>query len=133
MAMLLLSLAALNMPQAMVLCIGQDGHVAIEPAGHFHCVDGIHFCDPGNLRAAAHTHVEHGHSRSCTDILIPVWAGHERIGSQKFRPAPVLIAVFGPVMPPLDVSDTADGAASSWLSRRLPSCSTSLRCTILQV
>ena len=45
--LLLLSLAALNMPQAMVLCIGHDGHVAIEPAGHDHCADGSHSRDRG--------------------------------------------------------------------------------------
>lgn len=37
--------AAMNVSQMMVLCIGCDGHVAIEPMGHDHCADGTHICE----------------------------------------------------------------------------------------
>jgi hypothetical protein len=43
--MLLSLMAAMNASQAMVLCVGSDGHVAIEPAGHDHCADGTHLCE----------------------------------------------------------------------------------------
>ena len=44
--LLMLSLiVALNSSQAMVLCVGSDGHVAIERAGHDHCADGTHICE----------------------------------------------------------------------------------------
>jgi len=35
----------LNGLQSMVLCVGSDGHVAIEPAGHDHYADGTHICE----------------------------------------------------------------------------------------
>ena len=44
-SLLLLSLVVLNTSQARVLCVGHDGHVAIEAAGHYHCVHGLHVCD----------------------------------------------------------------------------------------
>lgn len=37
--------AALNVSQMMVLCVGCDGHMAIEPVGHNHCADGTHICE----------------------------------------------------------------------------------------
>ena len=43
--MLLSLMAAMNASQAMVLCVGSDGHVAIEPVGHDHCADGTHLCE----------------------------------------------------------------------------------------
>jgi len=42
---LLLLMAAMNVSRAMVLCVGNDGHVAIEPVGHDHCADGTHLCE----------------------------------------------------------------------------------------
>lgn len=43
--MMLSLIVTLNGSQAMVLCVGSDGHVAIEPAGHDHCADGTHICE----------------------------------------------------------------------------------------
>ena len=68
--MLLSLIAAMNAAQAMVLCVGCDGHVAIEPAGHDHCADGMHLCESD---AAAHdTYVAPDAGREschgCTDI-----------------------------------------------------------------
>jgi hypothetical protein len=57
----LLSLATvLNASQAMVLCVGPDGHIAIEPLGHSHC---------------GGTHASDSHCCPCTDIPIPGWPG----------------------------------------------------------
>ncbi len=42
--MMLSLVVTLNGSQAIVLCVGSDGHVAIEPAGHDHCADGSHVC-----------------------------------------------------------------------------------------
>ena len=33
---------AINMCQGVVLCLGGDGHVVVEVAGHRHCCDGEH-------------------------------------------------------------------------------------------
>lgn len=44
--LLMLSLTlALSSSQVMVLCVGSDGHMAIEPVGHDHCADGTHLCE----------------------------------------------------------------------------------------
>jgi hypothetical protein len=43
--MLLSLIAAMNASQGMVLCVGRDGRVAIEPVGHDHCADGTHLCE----------------------------------------------------------------------------------------
>jgi hypothetical protein len=54
---LLSLMAALNASQAMVWCVGHDGHVAVEPFAHIHhgaADDGDSHCCP------------------CTDIPIPV-------------------------------------------------------------
>jgi len=58
--------------QAMVLCIGCDGHVAIEPVGHDHCADGTHLCESD---AAVHDirlvpSAGGANCRGCTDIPI---------------------------------------------------------------
>jgi hypothetical protein len=68
--MLLSLMAAMNASQAMVLCVGSDGHVAIEPVGHDHCADGTHLCE---LDAAVHdTRLVPGTDATrcggCTDI-----------------------------------------------------------------
>ncbi len=45
--MLLSLVAAMNASQTMVLCIGYDGHMAVEPVGHHHCADGTHIHQSG--------------------------------------------------------------------------------------
>ena len=68
--MLLSLIAAMNASQAMVLCVGGDGHVAIEPAGHNHCADGTHLCESDaavhNTRLAPDAGGTSCHG--CTDI-----------------------------------------------------------------
>lgn len=51
----------LNGLQSMVLCVGSDGHVAIEPAGHDHYADGTHICE-------ADAEVHHADLASDSDI-----------------------------------------------------------------
>ncbi len=132
--MFLLLLAALNMPQAMVLCIGHDGHVAIEPAAHDHCADGSrpHDHGPAGLETGDHAHVGHEHCPPCIDIPIPAGASDERTAAQKSKSGPVCFAASQPAMRVSDAFNGFDTVASipSWL---LPSCDISLHCTILQV
>lgn len=69
----LLSLvAAMNASQAMVLCVGCDGHVAIEPAGHDHCADGTHLCESDAAVHDARLVPDAGGVRchGCTDISL---------------------------------------------------------------
>jgi len=87
---MLLSLATLNMPQAVVFCIGDDGHVAIEPAGHDHCADGSHPRNyrPIGIEAAAHSHIGCPQGRACVDIPIPAESSDHRFASQKSKLVP---------------------------------------------
>lgn len=130
-AFLLLSTAALNMPQAMVLCVGHDGHVAIEPAGHDHCADGSHV--PGyRPEGSEHSHVGCPHCRPCVDIPIPIGAGDNRIASQRSKLTPTYLAGLPPMIQTPDVLETPDTVAFSsfWL---LSFSGSPPRCVILQV
>ena len=94
-SLMLLSLAALNMPQAAVFCIGNDGHRALELADHHHCPDGSH---PANyqatgVEAAEHSHVGQPDDGPCVDIPIPSQSGDRRFASQHSNVIPVPIAV----------------------------------------
>jgi hypothetical protein len=77
--LVLLSLAALNASPAMVLCVGEDGHVAVEPVGHHHCTDGTH--THGRPPAASDTsdypHLSRDCCRPCEDSPISATAGAE--------------------------------------------------------
>ena len=72
---LLSVLVALNMSQAVVVCVGADGHVAIEAAGHHHCDHDLHPDDSDHspADAADHSHAADGPCMPCTDI--PFCAG----------------------------------------------------------
>jgi hypothetical protein len=72
---LLSVLVALNMSQAVVVCVGADGHVAIETAGHHHCDHDPHADDPDHSPADTgdHSHATDTPCIPCTDI--PVCAG----------------------------------------------------------
>ncbi|MEN6332779.1 MAG: hypothetical protein ABFE01_00875 [Phycisphaerales bacterium] len=92
--LMLLSLATLNMPQAAVFCIGDDGHMAIEPAGHDHCADGSHPRNyrPTGIEAAAHSHIGSPQGRPCVDIPIPAESSDHRFASQKSKLVPTQAA-----------------------------------------
>jgi hypothetical protein len=80
--MALLSLiVALNMSQAVVLCIGGDGHIAIELAGHHHGEHDAqdHDHDVDALEADVSFCAEHGHCRPCTDIPLSTGPCEDRI------------------------------------------------------
>lgn len=66
---LVLATAAVNASQSLVLCMGYDGHVAIERAGHHHCTGHAQGSDP----ADPHSHIADAHCRPCTDIPISLW------------------------------------------------------------
>jgi len=124
----LMSLAALNMSQARVLCLGADGHVAVEPAGHNHCVDGSHTHDHGvaGRRAGDHSHVGSDPCGSCIDIPFP--DGASDVSQRPKLAAAAVVSLFA-IQEPSALG--AVGATSS-LSR-LFCCSSLLRSTILQV
>jgi hypothetical protein len=68
--MLLSLTVALNASQVMVLCLGCDGHVAVEPVGHSHddCGDHTH---PDESGTAFSPVAEGASCRGCIDIPLP--------------------------------------------------------------
>lgn len=117
--LLLLSLAAVNVPQATVLCLGYDGHVAIEPAGHNHGEDGLHACGrrPVNVESKDLSHVAYGHCRPCVDIPIPVAVGDHRPVSLRSDLSPVCLACQCPCIL-ADIDAAPSDAAVPLLSWR---------------
>ncbi len=108
MMLMVLSLAAMTMPHAAVLCIGDDGHMAIELVGHGHCEDGSHWHNhhATGSEAAEHSHVGRPHCRPCVDIPIPVESSDRRFASQRSRITPAHPADF---MPPVEIPWLAEG------------------------
>jgi hypothetical protein len=97
--MLLSLMAATNASQAVVLCIGCDGHIAIEPMGHDHCADGTHLCESDAAVHDTRLVPDAGgtHCGGCTDIPMV-----QAIGSDPSTCAATL-AVFSQVhIPPED-------------------------------
>ncbi len=130
--MLLSLVGALNVSQAMVLCIGTDGHMAIEPAGHDHCADGTHKCESD---AAVHDTVlvpdaERTHCGGCTDIPMA-----ETIGSDPGDSAASKIVAAGmPAVLAAPQNPSNDAACiDSLTSARLILYHVPLRSIVLQV
>lgn len=132
--LLLVSVAALTMPHATVMCIGEDGHRAIERAGHDHCEDGSHplHYRPTGSEAAEHSHVGRSHCRPCVDIPIPAESSDHRIASQRSRLAPAHAAGFVPAIETPGAFEVLNAAEPSFSSSSV-SCSIAPLCVILQV
>lgn len=111
-AMMLSAMVALNMSQAVVVCVGADGHVALEAAGHHHCDHDTHTDDSHSSSADTedHRHAEDTHCQPCTDIPVCVGALEH-----PFKPSHSPVGVFVPVacivpfgFPAPDASDVGD-------------------------
>jgi hypothetical protein len=127
---LLLSLVVMSAPQAMVLCVGHDGHVAIEPAGHNHCEDDVHACAAG-AEADGHSHLGSPRCRPCIDIPVAVGVDDDRVVAPRSRCAPVAVAFLHSMSP---MPETLDAPAFAQLSlRSLPFSGSPHCCFILQV
>jgi hypothetical protein len=72
---LLAVLVVLNMSQAVVICVGADGHVAVETAGHDHCSHDARAYDSSVPVPAGGdpSHAGGASCEPCTDI--PICAG----------------------------------------------------------
>lgn len=132
--LLLLSLATTNLPQTAVLCFGDDGHIAIEPAGHDHYADGshVHEYGPGGVKLHDHSHIGRPMPRSCVDVPISIGTSDHRRVRHGLSISPVVVLVS---QPKTTIQNTSDeqGFAASASSSLSPSCGVPLRCTILQV
>lgn len=130
--MLLSLVGALHASQAMVLCVGYDGHVAIEPAGHDHCADGTHKCESD---AAVHdTRLVPDAGRTCrggcTDIPIANAIGSDPGASaaSKAVSAGMLAVLAAGQSPPDAAACISLSASSSLILYHVP-----LRSVVLQV
>jgi hypothetical protein len=102
---LLSLIGALNASQAMVLCIGCDGHVAIEPAGHDHCADGTHKCESDAVAHDASLVQGAGATRcgGCTDIsMADAFGSDPRASSASKIISAGLLAIVPAVQTPLN-------------------------------
>jgi len=106
----------LNASQTMVLCVGHDGHVAVELAGHNHC-RGEHASD--------------SHCCPCTDIPIPIGPCTEHNAADRVVPGSVHLAAT------LSLTQTTMAEVESSFASASPAIPTSfytpLRSIVLQV
>ena len=98
--LLMLSIAANGM-QAVVLCTGSDGHVAIELAGHRHC-ESDHESEEAAHESEAYAAEEQACCGPCVDIPLSP-AISDGPGVQK---TPATIALFAGIA--LSIPNTAD-------------------------
>jgi hypothetical protein len=88
---------AIHASQGMVLCFGTHGHVAIEPAGHRHCDDAVHYHGHGADAEASHEkatgYVAQEHCDPCVDIPLSLGPLDERTGSS--LPTTAVAVVIG--------------------------------------
>jgi len=130
--MLLSLIAALNASQAMVLCVGCDGRVAIEPVGHDHCADGTHKCESDAAVHDTSLAPDAGRTRcgGCTDILIADAIGSDPGASaaSKIVSAGMLAVLAAAQTPPNDAACISLSAPSSLTFYHIP-----LRSIVLQV
>lgn len=130
--MLLSLMGALNASQAMVLCVGCDGRVAIEPVGHDHCADGTHKCESD---AAVHDmslapEASRTHCGGCTDISMAEAIGSDPGASAGSKAVSAgLLAVLAAAQNPPDDAACIDSLASA----RLILYHVPLRSIVLQV
>lgn len=128
--LLICFLATLNVSQGMVFCVGDAGHVAIEPLGHRHCDVAVHDHDVD--ARFSHEH-DRGYAasqdcRPCVDIPLTLGPLDERTLS---RPpdAAVTLAIADPSAS-LRHADASPDASDRPL---LYSQQTALRSVVLQV
>jgi hypothetical protein len=128
--MLLLALAATNAAQGVVVCVGADGHVALEPVAHHHCTHEECESDVATLTVVSHAdgHPHVACPRTCTDI--PVCAEFSALQSTNGPTTAGLHPVPGPAGAPQLYSRCAAAYA---FAQDLPSYTHSLRSVVLQV
>lgn len=130
--MMLLALAAANAAQGVVVCVGADGHVALEPAAHHHCTHEECESDAATLTVVSHAdgHPHVACPRTCTDI--PICAEFSALQSPDGPTAAGLHSVPGPGPGGTLELDSLCAAAYAF-AQDLPSYPHSLRSVVLQV
>ena len=126
-------LVALNMSQAVVVCVGADGHVAIETAGHDHCACDAH-AHGSSAPSTGSEDDSHAGSESCEPCTdMPICAG---AAEDSFKPSQVsadacMSAHCG--MPSASTSPAAEGTLDQELLIPLATFFLPLNTVVLQV
>jgi hypothetical protein len=79
-----------NTSGELALCIGTNGHVALEPAIHEHCHNHQHIeqDDPSSMGHEHDGHLESPHCRPCIDIPIFIGPTDNRLALKPAKPNP---------------------------------------------
>jgi len=79
-----------NTSGELALCIGENGHVALEPVIHEHCHNHPHIelNEPTSLAHKHDGHLESPHCRPCIDIPIFIGPFDNRLGLKPVKPNP---------------------------------------------
>ena len=113
----------LNASQAMTLCVGRDGHVAIELVVQDHCACDTPASGPGSARADGAAHLADGPCWLCTDFAVPVAAHNGRTAPLSAKAISSGLGAMPPLSAPalLDTGEsTAPQAAQAFLSFYTP-------------
>ena len=105
--LLLISLVtAGNTLGSLVLCIGEDGHIAFESSFHKHCNDTshTHVKDVVLSKHEVGSHIENPHCKPCVDIPIPMNSVKDRFVSNQVKHNK--LAVLSSCSPALTPGDT---------------------------
>ena len=88
-----------NTSGGIALCIGSNGHVALEPAIHEHCHNRPHI-EKNNPSSLGHEHEEHlesAHCKPCIDIPIFIGPTDNRVPLKPVKPNPdTLVSLLEP-------------------------------------
>jgi len=79
-----------NTSGELSLCIGANGHVALEPAIHEHCHNHSHIeqNDPSSMEHENDGHLESPHCKPCIDIPIFIGPTDNRLALKPVKPNP---------------------------------------------
>jgi len=78
-----------NTSGELALCIGANGHIALEPLIHEHCHNHPHIeHDPSSMEHEHDGHVESPHCRPCIDIPIFIGPTDNRLPLKQVKPNP---------------------------------------------
>jgi hypothetical protein len=93
-----------NTSGELALCIGANGHVALEPAIHKHCHNHPHIeqNDPSSMGHEHNGHLESPHCRPCIDIPIFIGPTENRLPLKPVKPNPNTLVCFSE---PVAISD----------------------------
>jgi hypothetical protein len=93
-----------NTSGELALCIGANGHIALEPIIHEHCNNHPHIeqNDPSSMEHEDEGHSESPHCKPCIDIPIFIGPTDNRLPLKPVKPNPEPIVCL---LDPVEISD----------------------------